>query len=167
MWNARLDGAQAGIKWLHVITDSKDMSLSKLQEMVKDREAWYAAVHGVTKSWTWLSDWTTTSSQADLPHSNFLHTIQIKSHYTWSCIAFFFKVISQISLFNNPVRSQQMYRKSLFRLLIPKFIDHIYFPLSHIFFMKSNISEHRLTFSGKHKVWKLWQIKAKLLASEV
>ena len=35
-----------------------DMDLSKLQEIVKDREAWSAAVYGVTKSWTWLSDWT-------------------------------------------------------------------------------------------------------------
>ena len=38
------------------ITDSMDMSLSKLQEMVKDREAWHAVVHAVTKSWTWLSE---------------------------------------------------------------------------------------------------------------
>ena len=53
------------MRWLDCMTDSMGMSLHKLHEMVKDRKAWCAAVHGITKSWTQLSNWVTTTKECD------------------------------------------------------------------------------------------------------
>ena len=74
---------QQRMRWLDGITDSMDMSLSKLREKAKDREDWRVAVHGVAKSWTRLGDRTTTTHRLD--REGLLERLTFEQKYGWGC----------------------------------------------------------------------------------
>ena len=80
------------MRWVDGITDSMDMSLSELQELVMDREVWRAVIHGVAKSWTWLSNWTELIAESHLQEkSHFKGILCIYQIEGWqSCETLFF-----------------------------------------------------------------------------
>ena len=68
-----------GMRWLDGITDLMYMSLSKLRELVMDRKVWHCAIHGVTKSRTWLSDWNELNWNTDIVRTNNRYSLPIKN----------------------------------------------------------------------------------------
>ena len=72
----KIEGRRRGherMRWVDGITNAMDVNLGKIQEMVRDREAWHAIVHGVTKTWTWMGNWTTITMWTESKDSSFFH----------------------------------------------------------------------------------------------
>ena len=137
----RLKAGGKGARWLDGIT------VSKLQEIVKNREAWHAAVHGMAKSWTWLSHWTTTSQKTAVS------TEAEKAHAWQSCIGLrtcLYPICGHEKTFKSIHRSTTVNRQ---KLLIEK---KLFFTLKKKIGKKQLLSTVRQTvkYSGRPIKWK-------------